>query len=64
MLGGGSVRFLQLREKLVTVVIGLIFLGSVILGRPLIYELARANMLRKSKAEAARFEALRVHADF
>ena len=64
VLGGGSVRFLQLREKLVTVVIGLIFLGSVILGRPLIYELARANMLRKSKAEAAQFEALRVHAGF
>ena len=64
VLGGGSVRFLQLREKLVTVVIGLIFIGSVIIRRPLIYELARANMLRKSKAEAAQFEALSVHADF
>ena len=64
VLGGGSVRFLQLREKLVTVVIGLIFIGSVIIRRPLIYELARANLLRKSKAEAAQFEALSVHADF
>ena len=64
VLGGGSVRFLQLREKLVTAVIGLIFIGSVMVRRPLIYELARANMLRKSKAEAARFEALRVHAGF
>ena len=64
VLGGGSVRFLQLREKLVTAVIGLIFIGSVMVRRPLIYELARANMLRKSKAEAAQFEALRVHAGF
>ncbi len=57
-------RFLQLREKLVTAAIGLIFLGSVIARRPLIYELARANILRKSKAEAEQFAAFRAHADF
>lgn len=64
MAGGGGVRFLQLREKLVTVVIGLAFLGSALLGKPLIYELARASMRRKSEAEAREFEALQVHAGF
>jgi len=64
MLGGGGVRFLQLREKLVTGVIGLVFLGSAAVGKPLIYELARATKRRKSEAEAAEFEALQVHAGF
>ncbi|MEO8454845.1 MAG: VC0807 family protein, partial [Sphingomicrobium sp.] len=64
MLGGGGVRFLQLREKLVTAVIGLAFLGSALIGKPLIYELARASMRRKSDAEAQEFEALQVHAGF
>ena len=58
-LGGGSVRFLQLRENLVTGLIGLVFLGSAAIGRPLIYQLARAGKLRESPAEAARFESLR-----
>ncbi|WP_305793635.1 VC0807 family protein [Caulobacter sp. S45] len=58
-LGGGGVRFLQLREKLVTALIGLVFLGSVAIGRPLIYQLARAGLARKSAAELAEFEALR-----
>lgn len=64
MLGGGGVRFLQLREKLVTGVIGLAFLGSALIGKPLIYELARASMRRKSNEEAEQFEALQVHAGF
>src|SRR4051812_15710292 len=64
MLGGGGVRFLQLREKLVTGVIGLLFLGSAAIGKPLVYELARATMRRKSEAEAQEFEALQVHAAF
>lgn len=64
MIGGGGVRFLQLREKLVTVLIGLAFLGSALIGKPLIYELARATMRRKSEAEAQEFEALQVHAGF
>lgn len=59
-VGGGSVRLLQMREKLVTVVIGLVFLGSAAIGRPLIYELARATMRRRQQsAELARFESLR-----
>jgi intracellular septation protein A len=58
-LGGGGLRFLQLREKLVTVIIACVFLGSAAIGRPLIYELARASMMRKSSDELARFESLR-----
>jgi len=64
MLGGGGARFLQLREKLVTGVIGLAFLVSVLIGKPLTYELARASMRRKSEAEAQQFEAFQVHAGF
>jgi intracellular septation protein A len=64
MLGGGGVRFLQVREKLVTGVIGLVFVGSAAIGKPLIYELARATMRRKSEVEAQEFEALQVHAGF
>jgi intracellular septation protein A len=63
-LGGGSVRFLQLRENLVTGLIGLVFLGSAAIGRPLIFQLARASMLRKSQLEAENFEQLRVHRQF
>jgi hypothetical protein len=58
-LGGGGVKFLQLREKLVTALIGLIFVGSAAIGRPLIYVLARATLLRRSAAEAREFEALK-----
>jgi len=64
MLGGGGAKFLQLREKLVTGVIGLVFLGSAAIRKPLIYELARASMRRKSEGEAQAFEALQAHAGF
>ncbi len=63
-IGGGSVRFLQLRENLVTGLIGLVFLGSAAIGKPLIYQLARASMMRKSPAEAERFEQLRDNKHF
>lgn len=56
-IGGGSARMLQLREKMVTLLIGLAFLGSAAIGKPLIYPLARATMARRSKAEADAFDA-------
>jgi hypothetical protein len=63
-VGGGSVRALQLRENLVTALVGLIFLGSVALGKPLVYELARAGIARRSPANVESFEKLRKHAGF
>jgi hypothetical protein len=57
--GGGGVKALQLREKLVTGLIGLIFLGSVAIGRPLIHILARATVARTSATRAAAIESLR-----
>lgn len=58
-LGGGSARFLQLREKMVTLAIGLAFLISAAIGKPLILPLARASMARRSPEDLARFEAAR-----
>ena len=57
-------RFLQLREYLVTGLVGLVFLGSAAIGRPLIYQLARASKLRESRSEAERFEGLREYPQF
>lgn len=57
--GGGGVKFLQLRENLVTGLVGLIFLGSVLIGRPLILQLARAGLRRLAPERAALFEAQR-----
>ena len=44
MAGGGSAKFLQIRENLVNALIGLVFLGSVLIKRPLILILARAQI--------------------
>jgi hypothetical protein len=55
--GGGSAQFLQLREKMVTLLIGLAFLGSAAIGKPLIYPLARATMARESPDALAEFNA-------
>jgi hypothetical protein len=63
-IGGGSVRLLQMREKLVTAIIGCVFLGSAIVRRPLIYQLARASMMRKASDELEEFEALRANKYF
>lgn len=57
--GGGSARFLQLRENMVTALIGFAFLGSVAIGKPLIFLLARAGLARKSPDEVAAFDAKR-----
>ena len=57
--GGGGVRMLQLREKLVTALVGCIFLGSAAIRKPLIFELARATLARRGSAELDGFVALR-----
>jgi hypothetical protein len=58
-LGGGSAQLLQLREKMVTLLIGLAFLGSAAIGKPLIYPLARATVARESAEALADFESKR-----
>jgi hypothetical protein len=63
-IGGGSVRWLQLRENLVTGLIGLIFLGSAVVRKPIIYQLARAGMARRSPANVEAFEQLRKNERF
>lgn len=51
--GGGGARMLQLRERLVTGVVGIAFLVSAAVGRPLIYELAKAGLARRGAAGSA-----------
>jgi hypothetical protein len=64
VLGGGSVRFLQLREKLVTILIGVVFLGSAAVGRPLMYELIRAYLTRAGDPDAQMVESLKDDSHF
>jgi hypothetical protein len=45
-IGGGSVRFVQLRQNLVIGLVGLIILSSILVRRPLIVPLVRATILR------------------
>jgi hypothetical protein len=58
-VGGGDVKFLQLRENLVTGLVGLVFLGSAAIGRPLIYQLSRSGVRRRAADKVQAFEALR-----
>ncbi len=62
--GGGGVRFLQLRENLVAGAVGLAFLASAAIGRPLIYALALARLRRGSTESAEAFAALAADARF
>lgn len=62
--GGGGVRMLQLREKLVTALVGCIFLGSAAIRRPLVYQLARATLARRGSVELSGFEALKDNPHF
>ncbi|PQV47573.1 VC0807 family protein [Paraburkholderia sp. BL21I4N1] len=55
---GGSPRMLLLRESLVSGAIGVAFLLSLPMRRPLIFYLARASVAREMEGGAARFEAL------
>ena len=54
--GGSGVKFLQLRENLVTGLVGLIFLGSAAIGRPLIYQLSRSGVRRRAADKVQAFE--------
>lgn len=63
-IGSNSVRFLQLRENLVTIPVALAFLISAAIGKPLTYYFARASMLRKSPEQAARFATLQHYPQF
>jgi hypothetical protein len=63
-IGSGSVKVLQLREKLVTIIIGVVFLGSAAIGRPLMYELIRAFLARGNDPDLARVESLRDNSGF
>ncbi len=56
---GGSAQLIALKEKMITLLFGLAFLGSALIGKPLIYPLARATMARQSREEAESFEARR-----
>src|SRR5579859_538193 len=62
--GGGGVKFLQLRENIVTGLVGLIFLGSAAISKPLIYQLARAGVRRRAADKVAIVEAVRDDARF
>jgi hypothetical protein len=62
--GGGGVKMLQLRENLVLGLVGLVFLGSAAIGRPLIYQLARAGVRRKVAHKVQAFEVLRGDVEF
>ena len=63
-VAGGGARFLQLRGQLAKAVIGFVFLASAAIGKPLIYELARARIKRRSSAEVVSFEQLRDRPSF
>jgi hypothetical protein len=53
---GGSARLIQVREALVTGLVGILFLLSLPLKRPIIFYLARATMARNTLEGAKDFE--------
>lgn len=55
---GGSARMIQIRDALVTGVIGVLFLLSLMLQKPLIFHLARAVMARNPDSDIPQIEAL------
>lgn len=58
-IGGGSAKFLQLRENIVTGLVALVFLVSAAIKKPVIYYLAHAGQARESPDQAHRFSQLR-----
>lgn len=53
---GGSPKLLLMRESLITGIIGVVFIGSAIIRKPLIYVLANASLKRQSAEDSAEFE--------
>ncbi len=50
---GGSPKLLLMRESLITGLIGLAFIGSALIGKPLMFVLAHASMKRQSAEDSA-----------
>ncbi|WP_273945094.1 VC0807 family protein [Burkholderia pseudomallei] len=57
-LAGGSARMLLMRESLASGAIGVAFLASLALRKPLVFHLARATLAREARDGAARLDAL------
>jgi len=55
---GGSARLIQIRDALVTGVIGVLFLASLVMRRPVVFYLARAMVARGPDAGEAAYEAV------
>ncbi len=58
-VSGGSAQLIALKEKMITLLFGFAFLGSALIGKPLIHPLARATMARHSREAAESFDARR-----
>jgi hypothetical protein len=55
---GGSARLIQIRDAMVTGAVGVMFLVSLVMKRPMIFYLARATMARNTESGAAAFESI------
>jgi hypothetical protein len=55
---GGSARLIQIRDALVTGAIGVMFLVTLLLEKPMIFYLARATMARNTVEGESEFEAI------
>lgn len=55
---GGSARMIQIRDALVTGVIGVLFLLSLLLHKPMIFHLARATLARNPDSDIPQMETL------
>jgi hypothetical protein len=64
MAFGGNPRLLLARESLVTGIIGLLFLGSLLLPRPLAFYLARSTMAKESAEVVVKFESYWLYPPF
>lgn len=56
---GGSPKLLLIRETFITATIGLLFLGSILINKPLIYEFGKALAARQSSEDHAKFVAMK-----